>query len=313
MKTLKTITFIIGSSLGGLTLQAQQDPMYTHYMDNTLIVNPAYAGSRDALTVTALYRSQWVDFKGAPVNQTITMHAPLQNQHIGLGLAISNDKIGPINNSSIVGDFAYRMNLSKKSTLALGLSAGINIFQANLSALQLNQQSDPTFQNNINNHITPNIGFGAYYYREHFYAGVSSSNLLQNNYSSITQANGVALIGQEQRSYYLIAGAVFNLGDNVAFKPTTLVKVTAAAPVEVDLTASFIIMKRLLLGAMYRTGDAVGALVGFYVTPQFYLGYSYDFSYGLKTPLYNMGSHEIILRYDFLRFDKKQVHTPRYF
>ena len=87
MKTLKTITFIIGSSLGGLTLQAQQDPMYTHYMDNTLIVNPAYAGSRDALTVTALYRSQWVDFKGAPVNQTITMHAPLQNQHIGLGLA----------------------------------------------------------------------------------------------------------------------------------------------------------------------------------------------------------------------------------
>ncbi len=313
MKTLKTITFIIGSSIGGLTLQAQQDPMYTHYMDNTLIVNPAYAGSRDALTVTALYRSQWVDFKGAPVNQTITMHAPLQNQHIGLGLAISNDKIGPINNSSIVGDFAYRMNLSKKSTLALGLSAGINIFQANLSALQLNQQSDPTFQNNINNHITPNIGFGAYYYREHFYAGVSSSNLLQNNYSSITQANGVALIGQEQRSYYLIAGAVFNLGDDVAFKPTTLVKVTAAAPVEVDLTASFIIMKRLLLGAMYRTGDAVGALVGFYVTPQFYLGYSYDFSYGLKTPLYNMGSHEIILRYDFLRFDKKQVHTPRYF
>jgi type IX secretion system PorP/SprF family membrane protein len=313
MKTLKTITFIIGSSLGGLTLQAQQDPMYTHYMDNTLIVNPAYAGSRDALTVTALYRSQWVDFKGAPVNQTITMHAPLQNQHIGLGLAISNDKIGPINNSSIVGDFAYRMNLSKKSTLALGLSAGINIFQANLSALQLNQQSDPTFQNNINNHITPNIGFGAYYYREHFYAGVSSSNLLQNNYSSITQANGVALIGQEQRSYYLIAGAVFNLGDDVAFKPTTLVKVTAAAPVEIDVTASFIIMKRLLLGAMYRTGDAVGALVGFYATPQFYLGYSYDFSYGLKTPLYNMGSHEIILRYDFLRFDKKQVHTPRYF
>lgn len=313
MKTLKTITFIIGSSLGGLTLQAQQDPMYTHYMDNTLIVNPAYAGSRDALTVTALYRSQWIDFKGAPVNQTITMHAPLQNQHIGLGLAISNDKIGPINNSSIVGDFAYRMNLSKKSTLALGLSAGINIFQANLSALQLNQQSDPTFQNNINNHITPNVGFGAYYYREHFYAGVSSSNLLQNNYSEIKQANGNVLIGQQQRSYYLIAGALFNLGNALAFKPTTLVKVTAAAPIEVDVTASFIIMKRLLLGAMYRTGDAVGALVGFYITPQFYLGYSYDWSYGLKTPLYNMGSHEIILRYDFLRFDKKQVHTPRYF
>ena len=313
MKTFKIIAFIIGFILGGLTVQAQQDPMYTHYMDNTLIVNPAYAGSRDALTVTGLFRSQWVDFKGAPVNQTITMHAPLTNEHIGLGLAVSNDKIGPINNSSIVGDFAYRMNLGKKSILALGLSAGINIFQANLSALQLNQSGDPTFQNNINNQLTPNIGFGAYYYREHFYVGASCSNLLQNNYSAINQTNRIALIGQEQRSYYLIAGAVFNLGNDVAFKPTTLLKGTAGAPVEVDLTASFIIVKRLLLGAMYRTGDAVGALVGFYITPQFYLGYSYDWSYGLKTPLYNLGSHEIVLRYDFLRIGKKQVHSPRYF
>ena len=124
---------------------------------------------------------------------------------------------------------------------------------------------------------------------------------------------GNPLIAQEQRSYYLIAGAVFNLSDNVAFKPTGLLKVTSAAPIEMDLTASFIIVKKLLLGAMFRTGDAVGALIGFNITDQFHVGYSYDWSYGLKTSAYNQGSHEIILRYDFLTFGKKQIHSPRYF
>ena len=137
--------------------------------------------------------------------------------------------------------------------------------------------------------------------------------LLQNNYSSVAQPNGNDLVAQEQRHYYLIAGGLIDLSDNLAFKPTGLLKVTEAAPTEVDLTASFIIVKRLLLGAMFRTGDAVGALIGFDVNSQFHIGYSYDWSYALKTSAYNQGSHEIMLRYDFLFFDKKQVHSPRYF
>jgi type IX secretion system PorP/SprF family membrane protein len=190
MKTLKTITFVSCLTLGAMTVQAQQVPMYTHYMYNTLAVNPAYAGSRDALTLTGLYRSQWVGFKGAPETQTFTMHTPLRNEHIGLGLAVVNDKIGPVNNTSVVGDFAYRIKLNEKSKLAFGISAGANLFQANLSALNLDQQTDPTFQNNVNNHVTPNVGFGAYYSRERFYAGVSSPCLLQNTYSIATKADG---------------------------------------------------------------------------------------------------------------------------
>ncbi len=313
MKKIKAIVLITATTLGSLGLKAQQDPMFTHYMDNTLAVNPAYAGSRDALTVTALHRSQWVSFKGAPLTQTITMHAPLRNEHIGIGLSVTNDKIGPINNTSAVFDFAYIMRVSKKSRLALGISAGIDMFQANLSTLNLDQQADPTFQNNISNHMTPRLGFGAYYYRERFYLGVSTPNLLQNNYSVVNEANGSTLIASEQMHYYLIAGTVINLTDNLAFKPTTLIKMTDAAPVQADLTASFIIMKKLLLGVMYRTGDAVGGLIGLNITPQFHLGYSYDWSYGLQTSKYNQGSHEIILRYDFIFFSKQQIHSPRYF
>jgi len=313
MKTLSRITLLLVLTLGSLTINAQQAPMYTHYMYNTLVVNPGYAGSRDALTVTALHRSQWIDFKGAPVTQTLTMHTPLINKHIGVGLSVLNDKIGPINNTSVSMDYAYMMNLNKKSKLALGLSGGVNIYQANLNTLQLDQNGDPAFQNNINNHVIPNFGFGVYYSRERFYAGVSVPEILQNSLSVKNQDNGTTLIGKEQRHYFLIAGTMLKISDNLAFKPTTMVKMTYAAPVEADLTASFIIMKRLLIGGMFRTGDAFGGLIGLDITDQLHIGYSYDWSYGLQTFKYNQGSHELILRYDFIFTSKKQIHSPRYF
>ncbi|MBU2019514.1 MAG: type IX secretion system membrane protein PorP/SprF [Bacteroidetes bacterium] len=306
----KIITALFLSMLC-LKAQAQQDPMYTHYMYNTLSINPAYAGSRDALTITALHRSQWVDYKGAPLTQTLTLHSPILSKHIGLGLSASNDKIGPINNTMVNGSFAYIMQLNKKSKLALGLSGGVNILQANLSSLSLDQQNDATFSNNTSNRVTPNFGTGAYYSRERFYAGVSVPNLVQSNYSSTE--NGSASNGKSQRHYFFIAGGVIKLTDNLALKPTTLVKVTEGAPLQTDLTASFIIMKKLLLGAMYRTNDAFGVLVGFDVNEQLHVGYSYDISHGNRTFSYNQGSHEVMLRYDFIFSGKKQIHSPRYF
>lgn len=313
MKTTYKIIVAMVLTLGSLTTYAQQSPMYTHYMYNTLMVNPAYAGSRDALTVTALHRSQWVNFSGAPVTQTLSMHTPLINQHIGVGLSVLNDKIGPTNNTSVFADFAFMMNLTKKAKLALGLSAGANLFQANLNTLNLDVQSDPAFQTNVNNKITPNFGFGAYYSRERLYVGVSVPNLVQNSYSVTNHENVSTLISKEQRHYYLIAGTLLNISPNLAFKPTTLIKMTPAAPVQADITASFIIAKKLLVGAMFRTGDAVGGLVGLDITEQLHLGYSYDWSYGLQTFKYNQGSHELVLRYDFIFSSKKQIHSPRNF
>lgn len=313
MKTPIKITLAMALTLGSLASYAQQAPLFTHYMYNTLAVNPGYAGSREALTVTALHRSQWVDFAGAPTTQTLTMHSPIINEHIGIGLSVLNDKIGPTNNTSIVADFAYRMKLTQKSKLALGLSAGANIFQANLNTLNLDQPNDAVFQNNVNNKTTPNVGFGVYYSRDRFYAGLSAPSLIENSYSEVNQNGGSTLIASEQRHYFFIAGALINLGHNLDFKPTTLIKVTAAAPIQADLTASFIIMKRLLLGGMYRTGDAVGGLIGYDITEQLHIGYSYDWSYGLETSKYNNGSHEIMLRYDFIFSSKKQIHSPRNF
>lgn len=313
MKNIKASSILITAFIAILNVQAQQTPMYTNYMYNTLVVNPAYAGSRDALTITALHRSQWVDFKGAPTTQTITAHAPLRKKNIGLGVSLLHDKIGPSNNTSIAGYYSFIMKLNETSKLALGLSAGVNFYQATLNTLLLDQQSDPAFLTNIKNHITPNFGFGAYYSREQFYAGISVPYILQNTNADINQFGGDITIEKEQRHYFLIMGALFPLSNNVSFKPTTLLKVTAAAPIELDITASFILMRKLLVGVMYRTGDAFGGLAGYDITEQFHFGYSYDWSFGLQTNKYHQGSHELILRYDILSPYQKQIHSPRNF
>jgi type IX secretion system PorP/SprF family membrane protein len=282
-------------------------------MYNTLAINPAYAGSRGALTMTALHRSQWVSFKGAPMTQTLTMHSPVRNDYNGLGLSLMNDKIGPTNNTAVFGSYAYIMTLTKKSKLALGLSAGINIYQADLNNLLLDEPYDPVFVSDIQNRITPNFGFGIYYSRERFYAGLSAPYLLENSYATVKLDNGNLLTSNERRQYYFITGALFNLSNDLALKPTVLVKSTVAAPIQADLTATFIIMEKLLVGAMYRTGDAVGVLAGLNISDQLTLGYSFDFSLGLETSRYNNGSHEIMLRYDFIYPGKKQIHSPRHF
>lgn len=313
MTTRNRLSMSLVLTVASLTINAQQAPMYTHYMNNTLVVNPAYAGSREALTVTAISRMQWVDFEGAPVTQSITLHSPLANEHHALGFSLLNDKIGPTNLTSAVIDYAYRFRLTENANMAFGLSLGANWFQANLSSLQLDNQQDPVFLNDINHKLTPDIGFGAYYSRERFYAGFSIPNLLETSYSEIDQGDGTSLIGKEQRHYFFITGALFHVNENVDFKPTSFIKVTAAAPIEADLTASFILQEKLLLGIMFRTGDAIGGLAGFDITDQFHVGYSYDWSFGLQTGMYNKGSHEIVLRYDFEIFNKKRYHSPRYF
>jgi type IX secretion system PorP/SprF family membrane protein len=312
MRTLKRILFIFALAACSSHLNAQQDAMYTHYMYNTLAVNPAYAGSRDALTATLLHRSQWVDFKGAPVTQTLTLHTPLKSRKIGLGFSAVNDQVGPVKSTAMYVDFAYILKLTEKSRLAFGLKGGLNMMQIKLSSIALDEGTDPAFQNNVSSQLLPNFGFGMYYYRERFYAGISAPKLLENNFRT-NETSGSTRIASEQRHYFLIMGTQVKLGENLEFKPTAFVKVTNAAPVEADLTASFIFNKRILAGVMFRTGDALGALIGVNITDQFHVGYSFDWSYGNKTFKYNSGSHEIMLRYDFIFKDKGRIRSPRFF
>jgi len=312
MTAISRITIIL--SLAAICSQpvlAQQDPMYTHYAFNTLAVNPAYAGSREALTLTALHRSQWVGFDGAPISQTLTLHSPILNNKLGLGLTVINDNIGPTNFTSFYADFAYKIKVSEKGNLSLGLKGGGNLVKGELTTLTLDQGGDNAFSQDISSRFLPNFGFGVYYYTPSWYVGASTPKLLQNTYDE----NMSTSVSREQRHYFVIAGTVFNLteSDKLKLKPTAFVKVTESAPIQADLTALFILYDKVELGAMYRTGDALGVLLGYDLTPQFRVGYSYDFSYANKTTQYNGGSHEIMLRYDFVFKNQGKIVSPRYF
>ena len=291
-------------------MMAQQDAMYTHYSFNTLAINPAYAGSRDALTVTALHRSQWVGFEGAPTSQTVTLHSPVFTQKIGMGLSILNDHIGPINTTSIYGDFAYKFPLGEKGKLAFGLKAGINLMQGSLSTLELDDDiADEAFQSNIETDLLPNFGFGIYYSTEKWYMGVSTPKLMENDFETNQT------IGSEKRHYFFIAGMVMNLkkDGSLKLKPTTLFKATEGAPLAGEFTGMFIFQDKLEAGLMYRTNAAAGLLLGYNITNQLRFGYSFDWSFTNATSKYNSGSHEIMLRYDFIYKNKSKVKSPRYF
>jgi len=288
-------------------LRAQQDAMFTHYMYNTLWLNPAYAGTRDAFTITGIHRSQWVGFDGAPLDQTITMHSPLLNGKMGIGLSLLNDKIGPTKSTIIALDLSYQVRLSRKSQLSFGLKGLVNMYSNNLSKLNLDNQNDVSFSQNFSRTL-PNAGAGIYYYRERFYVGVSTPKLLENKLNG-----GLSAQSKEQRHYFFIMGTVIRLSQDVKLKPTCFVKATEGAPVEGDVTASFLFRDKLSLGAMYRTGDAVGALIGFNFTEQFSAGYSFDWSMANTTGKYNSGSHEIMLRYDLISKSKAKIKSPRYF
>ena len=299
---------ILSLLFAALGAHSQQDAMFTHYMYNTLWLNPAYAGTRDAFTVTGIHRSQWVGFDGAPQDQTFTMHSPFANGKMGLGLSIQNDRIGPTRNTFIAADYAYHIKLNKKSKLGLGLKGMVNIFNNNTGSLKLENQTQPDLAVAENYQtITPNFGAGVYYYRERFYAGISPPKLLENKMGIYTDNYN------EIRHYFFIIGAVFNINKNLKFKPTCFVKATKASPIQGDFTGNFVINEKLTTGFMYRTGDGAGLLVNYSFTDQLTLGYSFDWSIANTTGKYNVGSHEIMIRYDLISLTKPKIKSPRYF
>lgn len=309
---MKKLVLLIILAITTAELSAQQDAMYTHYMFNTLSVNPGYAGSRDALTITGLHRSQWVGFDGAPTTQTLTMHSPIHNEFMGVGLSIVNDKIGPVNMTSFYGDYAYKIKVNEVGKLAFGLKAGVNIRRAELTSIQLNDMNDQSFMNNEESQLLPNFGFGMYYSTDRYYVGLSVPKLLQNDFAT-NEISGGTDFASEKRHYFIIGGGVFDINDEFKIKPTTFIKVTNGAPIEIDLTGTILYKDKLWGGMMFRSGDAVGLLLGMHIDNQLAVGYSYDWSYGNRTFKYNGGSHEVMLVYDLIFTDKAKIRSPRHF
>ncbi|MCX2473200.1 type IX secretion system membrane protein PorP/SprF [Pedobacter sp. MC2016-05] len=288
---------------------AQQDAMYTQYMFNTLAINPAYAGSRNVISATALYRNQWTGIDGAPRTGTLTVDAPIMNKRLGIGFQVFSDKLGVTQTTGGSAALAYRIRLEKGS-LAFGIQTSMSHFNARYSSISLggNQSFDPAFVNDASK-VLFNVGTGVYYNSDKFYLGLSAQDLLTNKLNN--SGNGDALQASQVPHLFLTAGYVFPLSSDFKLKPSFLIKGVKGAPIEADLNASLWIKDVLAIGAGYRSSADIAALLEVQATPQLRFGYSYDRS---TTQLrnFNSGSHEIMLRYEF-GFERNKIISPRFF
>ncbi|MEO9511164.1 MAG: type IX secretion system membrane protein PorP/SprF [Flavobacteriaceae bacterium] len=282
------------------TTIAQQDAQYTQYMYNTIAVNPAYAGSRGAFSIAALHRSQWVGLDGAPTTQTFNFHTPL-SERVGVGLSIVNDEIGNGTSQETYfdADFSYTVPTSNDGKLSFGLKAGGHLLNLDFNKLQ-NYQNEEGISglNNIEKKFSPNFGAGIYYYTDKFYSGISIPNLLRTDHFSNSGTNS-SYLAQERINLYVISGYVFELNQDWKFKPAGLLKMVKGAPLQIDLSANFLLRDKFVLGAAYRWDAALSALFGFHITDQLMLGLSYDKeTTELGGTQFNDGSFEIFLRYE---------------
>lgn len=307
MKFIK-YTLVLVFFAAVLNTSAQQDPMFSQYMFNTLAINPAYAGSADLLTANIIYRHQWAEIDGAPRTQTVTLHSPLKKESISLGGSIINDSHGPVKQTGVYLDASYRITMDR-SKLSFGLKGGMNFFSANLTDLSPVIDDDPVFNQNISSKLLPNFGAGIMWYSTKSYLGLSVPKLLQNKLVDGDLPNFTN--NQERQHYFFTAGTVFEVNNYTYFKPALLVKAVDGSPLSFDLTANFMFYEKFWIGAMYRYQDAVGMLLQYEVNNKVHIGYAYDYSI-TEISNYTSGSHEIMLGVDFGKRFGGDV-SPRFF
>jgi len=306
MKKLYLVALVVFSMI--MDLQAQQDPHYTQYMYNMNVINPAYAGSKENLSIGMLYRKQWVEIEDAPTTATFSGHAPV-GKNVGLGLSVISDKIGPVEENNIYGDFSYTLQLGGEHKLAFGLKAGLTLHQVGLYSdinHTLPDQNDPAFAENTSNSYF-NLGTGLFYYTNKYYLALSVPNMMKSKHLDF---NGREF-GSEVSHYFLTGGYVFDVSENIKFKPFFMMKSAFNAPTSLDLSTNFLFNEKFEAGVTYRLEDSFGAMINYAISPNVKLGYAYDHivsDLNVTTP----SSHEIVLLFD-LNFPRKVSSSPRFF
>jgi len=305
-KILVTALLLLLTSLNG---NAQQTPHYTQYMYNMNIINPAYAGSKESLSFGLLYRKQWLEIEDAPTTFSLSGSAPVA-KNVGMGLSIISDKIGPVIENNIYGDFSYTLNLGGERRLALGLKAGVTFQKIGLFSdinNSLLQQGDGAFAQDSNT-SNLNIGTGFFYYSNKYYFAASIPNMLN---AAHLNNDGNHFLENKVPHYFITGGYVFDINPNLKFKPFAMVKSAINTPTSLDVSANFLYIEKFEMGATYRLQDSFGAMVNYTISPTLRIGYAYDHIVSdlkVTTP----SSHEIILLFD-LNFPNKVSQSPRFF
>ncbi len=308
MNRLLIICFIALS----LPVFGQQDAIYSQYSFNPLVINPAYAGSRNSISAVLLHRSQWVGLEGAPVTQTLAIHSPINRTKLALGLNLGHDAIGPTQSVNAALTAAYHIKL-RKSKLSLALRGGLYNAVLDRNKLKFDNQVDIYNVGGVTSSTVPSFDFGLYYYKAKFYIGLSLTHLSKQRFTFYNEE--LKPIGATSDYYlrthaFLNIGYVFDISENFKLKPSFLLKNTEGAVANLDLSFNALLYNKLWIGISFRNKSSVNFMTEFNVKDYFRIGYAYDVSVN-KLNKYNNGSHEIFIGFDFNLKSKKLI-SPRY-
>jgi type IX secretion system PorP/SprF family membrane protein len=291
---------------------AQQDPQYSMYQFNQMLINPAFAGSRDGVSAVASGRQQWVGFEGAPRTTALSVHGPIAKKHIGVGLTLLNDVMGARNVIGVYGNFSYILKLGNTAKLSFGVNAGYNKYQFNFGKINFNEAEVPSQLLSTQDLGALDINSGIYFKTKNFYLGVSASHL--NNpkvysYEPVVTGAGKYVYRVNVHMFYT-AGYSFIFNKNFILAPTVLVKQVNSL-VSADVNLNTFLYKKLWLGVFYRTAFGPGGLLQYYITENFRVGYSFDT--GLGDAMRLGGSHELMIGFDFGKpATNQKVSNPRF-
>lgn len=314
MRTIKVI-FIASLLLNTALLSAQQEPMSAQYIMNKLFVNPAYAGYKEAPQFALMHRSQWIGFEGAPMTQVLSFDMPLKRNEFAFGSTLMHDRIGPSTRMSVTLDFAYRFKLSNRGTLSFGLKGVADIYQSNITGLELASdyynQVDDAFLMNTEGLFLPNAGFGAYYYDRTSYFGVSIPRLLPNRLDKKGTIAFDLLNGRQEATIHIMAGKVWKINRQVKLQPNVIIRSAMNSPMSIALYGNVILLDQFTVGTFYSVSEAAGLLFQWQIDRRIRVGYSVDVPANrlIRT---NFGSHELSVVYQ-MKSKRKRIVYPRYF
>lgn len=310
---LKYRFLILSIVLVGITKTsyAQQYPVFTQYYFNELVINPAYAGNHIQLSLTGIYRNQWINLPGAPKTFSISGHSSFLKKKMGLGILINHDEIGSYKNDHIFASYAYRLQFPK-ATLSMGIQAGVNLLGAHYDLDLQHPTGDPSFESNLNS-LKPNFGAGVFYSKKRFFVGVSVPFILNNRVANSVQGlmNGI----QEARYYYLRSGLVHPLDRNekVKVNPSILLRAQEGQPLSIDLNLGFVFYDVFGVGVSRRSNDSFITFIDLQLSEQMHFAYSYDWT-SSAINAFSSGTHEFVLNYRFkISSVHKNLECPRYY
>jgi type IX secretion system PorP/SprF family membrane protein len=312
----KTIFIMILSALFAINVQAQQEASFSNYFFNPLNINPAYAGSRGDLSSSIIHRSQWVGVAGAPTSESFNVHGLIKRYKLGIGGQVFTDKSGPVRNTNFQLSAAYHLKLKEKTTLSFGLQGSVSSLSVAWSEINTENTNDQAYANVTSSSLVPDINFGMYLYHEKYFAGVSATHLLQSDFD--LNNSGIS-DSKFSRHYYLTAGTIIKLNDDIDIRPSIMAKYVKAAPINVSLIGSLIFYKKFTVGIGLQSAKRIAikgldntfmALAEYKINKQFRIGYNYD-AYFNSIGKQNFGSHEIMIGWDLNR--KKRVKTETIF